>query len=403
MSENKPNGMPTEEEAKELFELLDRLERRDEVSRYQRGVQAFTDSAPDLVEDDPDAPDEGGHLLIDRFQPIAMSEEDLHELLITDDGEEDEDEDTPSAPKKRRNPFVALWEGFLGNIPTKEDSTGTKIRKGGFLFSLLVMVVVCHLLRHGRQLADGGTKSGDKGRGFCAGAQTPLLLAAKLTGQDACTTAQIQSAHALGSVNLMGADRHRVQSPTTHTDGHLASRLHRIAVDVRLWRHTADGRHRLLNGESRADFVIHQHHRHQHRIGTAGRDDSVGCQHAVFVGEQACDGVSLFFQSVDRRRHRGVLYGGGDDVATIVRMGGHRTENGEIIGFGAAGGEGDFPRLCSDEGSDLTACGGKLLLRAKAQRVEGAGIAVYLGHQPIGGIRRRTAHPCGGAVIQIGL
>lgn len=141
MSEKKPNGMPTEEEAKELFELLDRLERRDEVGRHQRNVQAFTAPASELIEDDPDAPDEGAHLLIDRFQPMAMSEEDLHELLITGDGEEDEDEDTPSAPKKRRNPFAALWEGFLGNIPRKEDSTGTKIRKGGFLFSLLVMLV----------------------------------------------------------------------------------------------------------------------------------------------------------------------------------------------------------------------------------------------------------------------
>ena len=143
MSENKPNGMPTEEEAKELFELLDRLERRDEVERYRRNADAFTTPAPDLIEDDSDESDEGAHLLIDRFQPIAMSEEDLHELLITgeDYDEESEDEDTSPEPKKRRNPFAALWEGFLGNIPRKEDSTGTKFRKGGFLFSLLVMLV----------------------------------------------------------------------------------------------------------------------------------------------------------------------------------------------------------------------------------------------------------------------
>ena len=59
MSENKPNGMPTEEEAKELYELLERLERWDEVRRYQRNMQAFTEPAPELIEDDPDAPDEG--------------------------------------------------------------------------------------------------------------------------------------------------------------------------------------------------------------------------------------------------------------------------------------------------------------------------------------------------------
>ena len=145
MSENKPNGMPTEEEAKELFELLDRLERRDEVSRHQRNMQAFTEPAPDLIEEDmdPDAPDEGAHLLIDRFQPMTMSEEDLHELLITDGDydDESEDADAPLTPKKRRNPFAALWEGFLSNIPRKGDSAGTKWRKSGFLFSLLVMLV----------------------------------------------------------------------------------------------------------------------------------------------------------------------------------------------------------------------------------------------------------------------
>ena len=145
MSEKKPNGVPTEEEAKELFELLGRLERRDEISRHRRNVEAFTEPAPDLIEDemDPDAPDEGAHLLIDRFQPVAMTEEDLHALLITDDDYygDTEDEDAPPPPKKRRNPFAALWEGFLGNIPRKGDSAGTKWRKGGFLFSLLVMLV----------------------------------------------------------------------------------------------------------------------------------------------------------------------------------------------------------------------------------------------------------------------
>lgn len=148
MSEKQPNGNLTEEETKQLFDLLERLERREEADRLRRNVSAFADPTPELVtveEPDPASPEENMYLHIDRFQPVAMGEEDLQELLITgpadDSYDEDEGEDQPPSPKKRRNPFAVLWEGFLGNIPRKEDSTGTKWRKGGFLFSLLVMVV----------------------------------------------------------------------------------------------------------------------------------------------------------------------------------------------------------------------------------------------------------------------
>ena len=147
MSERKPNGTPNEEESKDLVELLDRLERRDEAQRRRRNAPSFGESVPELIvveEADPNSPEENMYLHIDRFQPTSMTEEDLQELLITgveDDTYDEEGEDLPSAPKKRRNPFVALWEGFCDNIPRKEDSTGTKWRKGGFLFSLLVMLV----------------------------------------------------------------------------------------------------------------------------------------------------------------------------------------------------------------------------------------------------------------------
>ena len=146
MSERKPNGIPNEEESKDLVELLDRLERRDEAQRRRRSAPSLDESVPELIvveEADPNSPEENMYLHVDRFRPASMSEEDLQELLITDEGgyADDEEEDLPAAPKKRRNPFVALWEGFLDNIPRKEDSTGTKWRKGGFLFSLLVMLV----------------------------------------------------------------------------------------------------------------------------------------------------------------------------------------------------------------------------------------------------------------------
>ena len=131
-------------DAKELFDLLDRLERRDEVRRYQRNLRPFAEyEQPELITveaPNPRSAEEDMPLRIDRFQPIAMSEEDLQELLITDE-DAHPDGAVAAAPKVRRNPFKVLWEGFVGNIPRKEDSRGTKARKCGFLFSLLVMLV----------------------------------------------------------------------------------------------------------------------------------------------------------------------------------------------------------------------------------------------------------------------
>ena len=145
MSDYTPLNNDTEEDARELFDLLDRLEKRDEVSRYRRNLRAFTHHEPvELIDMDEDT------RRPDRFNPVEMSDEEWQDLLITDD------EDTVpyvddgagkrgiprvGGPVERRNPFKVLWGAFAANLPTKEDSVGTKARKYGFFTSLLVMLL----------------------------------------------------------------------------------------------------------------------------------------------------------------------------------------------------------------------------------------------------------------------
>lgn len=134
-----------EDGAEELSELLERLERRDEARRYPQNSYAVTEAdQPELITvEDPDPldPEEHMYLTIDRFQPTGMSEDNLQELLIGGEEEAADDEQQTDAPRKRVNPFKALWAGFKSNIPTKEDSRGTKVRKCGFLTSLGVMLL----------------------------------------------------------------------------------------------------------------------------------------------------------------------------------------------------------------------------------------------------------------------
>lgn len=170
MSENNNNNLNDFNERygdldlKRLMELLERLEKREENRRRGENFQAFTNPEPvELVSmetaEAPD-PEENLRLIPDSFEPVALSEEAIQDLLIEepvvseprrftmptirlsrDRQEEPEDEELPPPPASRRNPFKVLWVGFCNHLPRKEDSTGTKVRKCGFLTSLLVMLV----------------------------------------------------------------------------------------------------------------------------------------------------------------------------------------------------------------------------------------------------------------------
>ena len=164
MSDHKPMGNPNKnEDMEELFRLLERLGMLDELQRY-RAAAAQPEEAQIEEAEPVDAPEEPARREPVRFQPTEQTAVDARDLLLTDwedplkmseylvSGQEDvsllemfaeeEDEDNMTAPPPaRRNPFKALWLGFCGNLPRKEDPTRTKVRKYGFLTSLLVMLV----------------------------------------------------------------------------------------------------------------------------------------------------------------------------------------------------------------------------------------------------------------------
>lgn len=158
MSDHKLNEQYGEMDAPELMELLQRLKRRD---------QLLYNGAPDLIlSEETEEWEEDLHLDPIPYQPelilAADGDEDipdrevvaplmpnvnLQDLLLFDNDEEtDELQEQPSGdalpppPANRRNPFAVLWGGFCSNFPRRGDSTGTKVRKCGFLTSLLVML-----------------------------------------------------------------------------------------------------------------------------------------------------------------------------------------------------------------------------------------------------------------------
>ena len=155
MSNKNPFNHHREEDAKELYELLDRLEKREKMDSYRRNLQAFTDA--EEVELIAMEEEDDFRLTPDRFNPTTMPDEQLSDLLVTD-----EFDTPPTAPQSRprrwhvaadatadatademgrRNPFKVLWAAFSANFPRKEDTTPTKVRKFGFFTSLTVMLI----------------------------------------------------------------------------------------------------------------------------------------------------------------------------------------------------------------------------------------------------------------------
>lgn len=149
MSDFQPNENTNNQDDQELFDLMDRLEKRDKARRNEVYFPETTDL---ITVDETDTTESDLTLQTESYPSIAMTSEQVHDLLIgmeasvdaEGEGPEEENEEDaplPDAPEKTRNPFKVLWAGFCSNLPRKEDAIGTKCRKGGFLFSLLVMVV----------------------------------------------------------------------------------------------------------------------------------------------------------------------------------------------------------------------------------------------------------------------
>lgn len=164
MSNHKSKKQNSNDNTEALYQLLERLEKRDEVRRYRDFNRPQSSELVEEREQIPHSPEAGGRLVPARFQPDNVSDTDLGVLLLNE-LEPEEPEDLPAEPipvfvedlppeegeilppsATRRRPLKKMWEGFAAYFPHREDSPGTKARKYGFLVSLLVMVIAAAYL-----------------------------------------------------------------------------------------------------------------------------------------------------------------------------------------------------------------------------------------------------------------
>lgn len=135
MDDNKTAPQGGQENMTDLLRMLEELEQRDraKAAALKDALTAENPAASRPVTDPVLPTDDLADLLI-----VPFDEDDPEDgAAATWDDEEGE---LPPAPP-RRNPFVALWQGFAVNLPAKGDAPGTLVRKLAFLLALVVLIV----------------------------------------------------------------------------------------------------------------------------------------------------------------------------------------------------------------------------------------------------------------------
>ncbi len=144
-----------------------------------------------------------------------------------------------------------------------------------------------------------------------AGSHTTLMSTPIHLSCDADTRilfSDIEGADALGSVNLVGAERHEIDAHLLHVDRDLAHALGRIAVkqDALFFCDLSN----LLDRVDRPDFVIGEHDGDEDGLVGDRVPDVLRLHHAELVDRQVGDlHAALGFQRFGRVQHRAMLGG----------------------------------------------------------------------------------------------
>ena len=188
-----------------------------------------------------------------------------------------------------------------------------------------------------------------------AGAAVALVLAAGDRRLHPRAALDPERAGALRAVELVRRQRQQVDAERTHVDRDLSRRLHGVGVHQRAVL-VRNGR-QLADWLNRSDLVVGVHHRHQRRLRGHGLPQPRGRDNARVVNGEERGAPAAARQRPQGVQHRFMLEGAGDQVLAPGRFTGLRNAaDGEVVRFGAAGGEDHLRRVAIDQRRDRRPC-----------------------------------------------
>ena len=181
----------------------------------------------------------------------------------------------------------------------------------------------------------------------------------------------VERAHALRSVHLVGRQRGDVDVQFVHVEGQFPGSLDRVGMeeDAAFPRDRAD----LLDGLHHADLVVDHHHADQNGLVGDGLPKLLEIDQAVPPHRQIGRVASLLLEVLAGVEH-GLVFGDHrDDVITLLPVHLGDALDGEVVRLGGAAREDDLLRARADEVGNLLAALLDRLLSLPAERVVAAG------------------------------
>ncbi len=155
-------------------------------------------------------------------------------------------------------------------------------------------------------------------------------------------TANIESAHTLGAVDLVAGERQHIDVVGDHVDGNLAHRLHCIGVedDALLMAELAD----FADGLQDTDFVVGGHDGDEDGLVIHGALQVFDVDEAIGLHGQIGDAVAVLLKALAGVEHSLVLSDLGDDVVAALAVHFRDALDGEVVAFCRARREDDLLR-----------------------------------------------------------
>ena len=253
----------------------------------------------------------------------------------------------------------------------------------------------------GVHLFSRNAQTGDAGYIFRAGAQVALLAAAVDQGADLHPLVDVEKTHALGTVNLVGADGEQVDHGLFGADHELSVGLDGVHVKQGGGVLPADQGADVLHRLHCADLIVHVHDGDQDGVRPDGLLQLLKGNVAVAVHGQVGHLKSLFLQKCQRIVHAGVLDPGADDVLSGPVVGHGRADQGHVVALRAAGGEQNLLLFHLQGLCHLGRGLAHVLLRLHALAVLGGGVAVILCHRLHHDVLHAVKDPGGGGIVKI--
>ncbi len=253
-----------------------------------------------------------------------------------------------------------------------------------------------------RTIESTGESNGERDR-FGPRAASVLLVPSPCTRSQFHAATQQQSANALGSVKLVGAERERIDAKLVEMYRDLAGGLGRITVEV--WCNpsaTAGPVAERLgygpDGLKCSYFMVNQHHGDQARLRAQAIRKRCGMHSALGIHGEQIEDEPLFGQLAQWFRNSRVLDG------TSYQMSGRiaaQAEEGQIIGLGGAAGEDYFVRLRAEMRGDAFAGVFECPACPAAGGMCAGGIAEFLREIRSHRLPHHGQHRCGSVIVEI--